>query len=500
MSILPVDSRMQIPNKQLDCTESEKIIISGAISTTTHAQPILAASKRIPHQTSKIREVLEKTIPTRAENVELIRHIPEDFSLPSFSEKQIEAVAQALIQSDFTHEIFKDKYLSHILFAAHQKGYLSTAQFTTGIFLAEAISDFGYDSVKVLPIDGNEGMLGQSLFLDSYRARLDQAESHDFLSTITSLPNSEKIGILIDLPKKPKELFEGLRLLHSVFAPCQIFYSSHQPVLFVPSFSILKAFLYAAHGENAVEIYPALGKISAKYIQEELDRRHVVNLNLLPSSFALDKADGYKMGHLGFSMHDLYHAFRLSSIPICHRRAFQKIYLVIEETLKNWKGYPTELKKGYYTNFADQDFSCYDVVWYYKKYVTSQKSLSRADHTFISRMKIFHPYWNADNHIFQITKRTKVLSKSQKASLDMEAFSDHLIHFLYKLNESIPKTLFDHTAHSVFKALAGWKKDLGIDLHHINWNLDCPLLIEKDSGLPESFLISLRNISLVYSQ
>ena len=477
-----------------------------SIATKARSSRRITASKKLtrPVRSSRVRKISQDRLRLRKARrerarFELTKHIPKDFAFPKLDEALIVTVAQALNQSDFTHEIFKDKNYPFLLLAAHEKELISTMQFTTGIFISEAMIDYGAERVSLIPLEGNERRFFQGLFLDANTALLDEKQADCFFEKAKKLPSSEQMGIFIDLPEDLDDRYHGILVLNFGAAPVQIFYENGKPKLLVPSFSLLKLFNREAFGDNAVDIYPVLGPITGQYIQNEIDRRHVVGLNI-PSSFALDKADGYDMGFLGFSLHDLYHGWRLGYIPKNHRQAFQRINQVITETLQDWEKFTDEKKRGYFFTFRDQDFAGYQTVWQASRKEFTKKILKPSDIAKLQRRKVKEPFWNIENAQVSVAKRIKPFTEKQKKYLQMEAFSKEFLTFLYDLRRKIPKNLFETVVANVFMDMGSWNMKFDIDLDKINWKLDYPIGHSRQPNkyTPPETLSELKQLFNIY--
>ena len=279
----------------------------------------------------------------------LTKNLPLDFKLPLLDEGTLDLTAKDIKELKF------DKNDSLQLLAAQIAGRIDAFQFATGIFFDEAQVDYGKEKTAVIPIHGNTHRLKSAFGLDTFYSLLDPPEIERFLSEIKTLPNSEQIGILIDVPFWPHDLFKGIRIFNQNVLPIRIFYEKGDPKLFMPSFSIFHLYNRIVFGDNAVEPYPVVGAITGKQIQEDIVEKHVVGLNL-PGTQVLEYADGLHMGRLGFSIHDMYHVLRLGFIPRNHRAAFQRINQVVEDTLQDWEVFSTAKKEGLFYDLSRSRF------------------------------------------------------------------------------------------------------------------------------------------------
>jgi hypothetical protein len=163
-----------------------------------------------------------------------------------------------------------------------------------------------------------------------------------------------------------KDLKDGMRWNFSdnrSLIPIQ--FVEHNNTLSIPSFSSFQHYLDLTFGQNSIRLIPRWGDSSKNEIYEQaLKGSHVFGLNLDRTGSI--KADNIDFGAYGFSLHDFYHSYILSMIPVKDREKFLEISKNLLIEIKKHPKYSQELEALAW-KFTDMEFNDYRNEWNHKK-------------------------------------------------------------------------------------------------------------------------------------
>ena len=299
------------------------------------------------------------------EHQRLVEHLPEDFKMPTnLDPKQVELMGRLVRAGDLSHPLFLDKQAPFLLLKASEKGLISVSEFTTLMFRHMGQSDFGVDNVGTVSLF-HDGVL-DSQALEVLREGMNMNSPYSlmtdkklalFLKEMRSSTATEQNFFLIKLPADHKHCPGFLRLLNRLPDTPQHFIKNNERFYAViPSLTMFQKHLDVVYEGDVVQAIPVLGEITGDKIRSDIDEnRHVVGINF-PQTEELHEADGYISLKLGFAIHDLYHVFRLSSIPQSKRDAFVKLRKFVEVFAANNSDLKHLLKSPAYLQLSDQDY------------------------------------------------------------------------------------------------------------------------------------------------
>lgn len=265
----------------------------------------------------------------------------------------IDEVASALLCADWKNEIFNNERFGQYVFAAFKEGKISIEQLTTVFLQWEAKQQFAHDEITLnqhAVFDGDG--LGQNIrLLMTALWKMSDTQMNTFFHLLRKSPASEQFFWTVEIPTDRKgrlniglpyaRFLEKFQEIFKLFRP-QGHLLSGVKRLVIPSFSIMKSYLKALFGTDAVTMVPEFGIATSSQFEIDIPRnRHTFAIHF-PKVSGLEAGDGHYFGKYLSSLHDFYHSHRASLIPFERRLAYLRVAHLFKHSQKISELYPQD--------------------------------------------------------------------------------------------------------------------------------------------------------------
>lgn len=436
-----------------------------------------------------------------AEEQECVTQIKED------EEGLPEEVASALRAGKWDHEIFSSPRFGQYTVQAFMQKKISIEQLATVFMRWEASVQFSHSGNPLLthPLF-QKGDFTQDaiMLLIPSLWEISAAEKIRFIYKLLQSPLSERYFWTVKIPQEDYEKGEKRKkygkVLYNLQTRLPLFTLRECPedldqmILVIPSFSILKAYLWAVHREHAVAVIPEFGIGTPKQIEFDIPQNQRLFALQFPNIKGLESGDGYYFGEYLASFHDFYHCHRISLIPPLHRLAYLRLAHIFKHCLTLSQRYPHEpLLTVYWSQQTD---------WRYKE-------IGKI-HKFDPIPEEYHAYFHqryfeeiidlelpaADGYLNLFWKRESIHLNDDWKKVKHPFLAEKLPFrpFMYyhpRLNGDAPETQFELCValHDMVVNADAWKQNFNIDgLYQRRW-IEDPMkgIIDIQGHLIEGF-------------